>query len=57
MTKLDADAKGGAALSISFETKKPIIFVGIGQDYEDLEAFDRDLFISNILDISWFKAK
>ncbi len=52
LTKLDADAKGGAALSISFETKKPIIFVGIGQDYEDLEAFDRDLFISNILDIS-----
>lgn len=49
LTKLDADAKGGAALSISFETKKPIIFVGVGQDYDDLEAFNRDLFISNIL--------
>jgi fused signal recognition particle receptor len=51
LTKLDADAKGGAALSISFETKKPIIFVGVGQDYDDLEAFNRDLIISNILDM------
>ena len=51
LTKLDADAKGGAALSISFETRKPIIFVGVGQDYDDLEAFNRDLFISNIIDI------
>ncbi|TFF93838.1 MAG: signal recognition particle-docking protein FtsY [Promethearchaeota archaeon] len=49
LTKLDADAKGGAALSVSHETKKPIIFVGTGQSYEDLENFDPDLFISNIL--------
>ena len=52
LTKLDADAKGGAALSISFETKKSIIFVGTGQSYKDLEPFDRDIFISNILDLS-----
>ena len=51
LTKFDADAKGGAALSISYETKKPIIFLGTGQSYTDLEPFDRDLFISNILDI------
>ncbi len=51
LTKLDADAKGGAALSISFETKKPIIFVGVGQGYDDLEPFNRDLFVSNILDL------
>ncbi len=50
LTKLDADAKGGAALSISHETNKPIIFVGVGQKYDDLLPFDRDLFISNILD-------
>ena len=50
LTKLDADAKGGAALSISFETKKPIIFLGVGQSYEDLKPFDRELFISNILE-------
>jgi len=51
LTKLDADAKGGAALSISFVTKKPIIFLGTGQGYEDLELFDQDIFISNILDM------
>jgi len=52
LTKLDADAKGGAALSISFETKKPILFIGVGQGYDDLEPFDRELFISNILGLS-----
>ena len=51
LTKLDADAKGGAALSISFETKKPIIFVGTGQNYDDLQVFNRDSFISNILEL------
>jgi fused signal recognition particle receptor len=51
LTKLDADAKGGAALSISYETKKPILFVGVGQGYEDLEPFDRDSFVSSILDL------
>lgn len=52
LTKLDADARGGAALSISFETKKPILFLATGQNYEDLMPFDRDFFISSILDIS-----
>ncbi len=52
LTKLDADAKGGAALSISYETKKPILFVGTGQGYDDLEPFDRDVFITNILDLT-----
>ncbi|NVM45832.1 MAG: signal recognition particle-docking protein FtsY [Candidatus Lokiarchaeota archaeon] len=51
LTKFDADAKGGAALSISYETKKPILFVGIGQGYDDIEPFNRELFISNILDL------
>ncbi|MFX0059205.1 MAG: signal recognition particle-docking protein FtsY [Candidatus Hodarchaeota archaeon] len=52
LTKIDADAKGGAALSISYETKKPIIFIGVGQGYDDLKPFNRDFFISNILDIN-----
>jgi len=51
LTKLDADAQGGAALSISYETKKPILFIGTGQGYDDLKPFDRGLFISNILDL------
>jgi fused signal recognition particle receptor len=42
LTKLDADAKGGAALSATFVTKKPILFVGTGQGYEDLVPFDPD---------------
>ncbi len=51
LTKLDADAKGGAALSISFETKRPIIYIGTGQKYQDLKPFDRELFISSILEL------
>jgi fused signal recognition particle receptor len=51
LTKFDADAKGGSALSISFETHKPILFIGTGQGYDDLELFDRNLFISKILDL------
>lgn len=49
LTKLDADSKGGSALSISYETRKPIIFVGMGQKYEDLKPFDPEIFISSIL--------
>ncbi|MFW9949781.1 MAG: signal recognition particle-docking protein FtsY [Candidatus Thorarchaeota archaeon] len=52
LTKFDADAKGGAALSISHETHKPILFIGTGQGYDDLELFDRELFISKILDLN-----
>jgi len=51
LTKIDADSKGGAALSISYETKKPIIFLGIGQGYDDLIPFDRNIFLSNIFDL------
>ena len=40
LTKRDVDAKGGAALSIASAIGRPIAFVGIGQDYEDLMPFD-----------------
>jgi len=40
LTKVDADARGGAALSIAYVTKKPILFIGVGQSYDDLEPFD-----------------
>jgi len=39
LTKMDADAKGGAAISVAYATKKPIIFMGVGQDYADLVPF------------------
>jgi fused signal recognition particle receptor len=40
LCKIDADAKGGAALSIAHSVGKPILFVGTGQGYDDLMAFD-----------------
>ncbi len=40
LTKIDADAKGGAALSIAHAVGKPILFVGIGQEYNKLVAFN-----------------
>jgi len=40
LTKADVDEKGGAPLSISYTIKKPILFLGMGQRYEDLEEFD-----------------
>ena len=40
LTKIDADAKGGAALSIAHAINKPILFIGVGQEYEDLLPFD-----------------
>ncbi len=42
LTKADVDEKGGAPLSISYTIKKPILFLGTGQRYEDLEEFDAD---------------
>lgn len=40
LTKIDADAKGGAALSIAHAVGRPILFVGTGQRYEDLMEFN-----------------
>jgi fused signal recognition particle receptor len=49
LTKLDADAKGGAALSATYVTKKPLVFVGVGQGYEDLRPFDVDWMVHRLL--------
>lgn len=49
LTKLDADAKGGSAISIAYVTKKPIIFLGVGQRYDDLVAFDPDALLSKMV--------
>ena len=38
LTKVDADVKGGAALSVTYITQKPILFIGVGQSYKDLEV-------------------
>ena len=51
LTKVDADPSGGAALSIAFVTGRPVIYVGVGQKYEDLKRFDPDWFAKRIVDI------
>ena len=49
LTKVDADIKGGSALSVTYVTKKPILFIGTGQKYEDLEEFNPEDFVQMIL--------
>jgi len=49
LTKLDGDAKGGAALSIRAVTGKPIKFVGMGEKLDALEVFHADRLVSRIL--------
>jgi len=48
LSKADIDEKGGAALSVSFVTKKPILYLGVGQEYGDLIKFDKEKIIENI---------
>jgi fused signal recognition particle receptor len=49
LTKVDADVKGGAALSVTYVTQKPILFIGVGQSYTDLEVFNPEKFVNMIL--------
>jgi len=49
LTKLDGDARGGAALSIRWVTGKPIKFIGVGEKVSDLEAFHPDRMSGRIL--------
>ncbi len=48
LAKADVDEKGGAAISVSYITKKPIFYLGIGQGYADLQQFDKDKLIASI---------
>jgi fused signal recognition particle receptor len=49
LTKVDADVKGGASLSVTYVTQKPILFIGVGQAYKDLELFNPEKFVNMIL--------
>ena len=49
LTKVDADVKGGASLSVTYVTGKPIVFIGVGQNYEDLQPFNPEQFTQMIL--------
>ncbi len=42
LCKIDADAKGGSAISIAHQLKKPILYIGTGQDYKDIVKFSPD---------------
>ncbi|HWP78601.1 MAG TPA: signal recognition particle-docking protein FtsY [Candidatus Nitrosotenuis sp.] len=48
LTKSDADARGGAALSVVKVTSKPVLYVGVGQEYGDLRPFDKNVFLETV---------
>ena len=49
ITKADADEKGGTPISVVYVTKKPILFIGVGQSYDDLIEFNPDTYLEKIL--------
>jgi fused signal recognition particle receptor len=50
LTKLDADVKGGSAISMATVIGKPIFFAAVGQRYDDLVSFEPDLIVDRILE-------
>jgi fused signal recognition particle receptor len=50
LSKIDADAKGGAALSITHSIGKPVLFVGTGQEYDDIAFFDAEWMVDRLFE-------
>lgn len=50
LSKMDVNEKGGAALSVADSIDKPILYIGVGQEYGDLKRFDPEDISSRILD-------
>ena len=48
LSKADVDEKGGTALSVGYITRKPILYLGTGQEYKDLEEFDKTKILKKI---------
>jgi len=48
LTKSDVDEKGGAIISMSYVTNRPIIYLGVGQELKDLKEFNKDEIIKNL---------
>ena len=48
LTKVDTDAKGGSSLSIAYTIGKPLLFIGVGQEYDDQIPFDAEWMVTNI---------
>lgn len=49
LAKADVDDKGGSVLSVSYVTKKPLLFLGVGQSYDALADFDAERFVDSLL--------
>ncbi len=49
LTKTDADAKGGSAISIAYITGKPVLFLGVGQTYPDLVKFEPEWLVDRLM--------
>ena len=49
LTKVDADPSGGAALSVAFVTGRPVIYIGVGQSYDDLRKFEPKWFAQRLV--------
>jgi fused signal recognition particle receptor len=48
LSKADIDEKGGTALSVGYVTKKPILYLGTGQEYDKFEVFNKQKFIERL---------
>jgi len=48
VTKLDGTAKGGVVIGISDQMNIPVKYIGVGEKMEDLQLFDRNLFVSSL---------
>ena len=48
LSKADIDEKGGAAISISYITGKPILYIGTGQEYKDIKEFNPEMIMENL---------
>ena len=48
LAKQDVDEKGGASISVSYITKKPILYIGTGQKYSYLREFDKEEIIKSL---------
>jgi len=49
LSKIDCDSKGGTTISLLYKLKKPILFVGTGQEYKDLEAFEPEFVLDRVM--------
>jgi fused signal recognition particle receptor len=49
LTKADADSQGGAAISVAYVTGKPVLFLGTGQGYDDLDPFDPEELVDDLV--------